>query len=192
MKLCKMEIRDFKDCLKANVVRSGNKFCHYLNDVMNDEFFKFWKDQVYQSGENGKLKIYKNIKMNISFENYLLGIQNFKHRQAVTRLRVSAHRLPVETGRYRKIECSDRKCKHCDQNEVGDEEHYIMSCSNTMFVTPRENFLNSLYKINQSFEDFDMQSLFRYILSMKDENIWLLSAKYCFDILKIFDKLQMV
>ena len=190
--MCKVEIRDFKECLKANVVRSGNKFCHYLNDVINDEFFKFWKDQVHQSGENGKLKIYKKLKMNISFENYLLGVKNFMHRQAVTRLRVSAHRLPVETGRYKKIEYIDRKCKHCDQNEVGNEEHYIMSCSNTMFVTLRENFLNSLYKINRSFEDFDMQSLFQYILSMKDENIWLLSAKYCFDILKNFDKLQMV
>ena len=68
---------------------------------MNDEFLKLWKDQVHQSGENGKLKIYKNLKMNISFENYLLGVQNFKHRPAVTRLRVSAHRLPVETGRYK-------------------------------------------------------------------------------------------
>ena len=127
--------------------------------------------------------------MNISFENYLLGIQNFKHRQAVTRLRVSAHRLPVETGRYIKIEYSDRKCKHCDQNEVGDEKHYITSCSNTMFVILRENFSNSLYKINQSFEDFDMQSLFQYILSrMKDENIWSLWASYCFDILKIAAK----
>ena len=123
MKLCKVEMRDFKDCLKANVVRSGIKFCHYFNDVMNDEFSKFWKDQVHQSGENGKLKIYENLKMNRSFENDVLGIQNFKHRQAVTRLRVSAHRLPVETGRYTKIEYSDRKCKHCNQNEVGDEEH---------------------------------------------------------------------
>ena len=60
MKLCKVEIRDFKDCLKANVVRSGNKVCHYLN-VMNDEFFRFWKDQVHQSGETGKLKICKNL-----------------------------------------------------------------------------------------------------------------------------------
>ena len=58
------------------------------------------------------------------------------------------------------------------QNEVGDEEHNIMSCSNTMFVILHENFLNSLYKINQSFEEFDMQSLFQYILRMKDENIW--------------------
>ena len=60
MKLCKVEIRDFKDCLKA-LVRFSNTFCHYLNDVMNDEFFKFWKDQVHQSGENGKLKFYKNL-----------------------------------------------------------------------------------------------------------------------------------
>ena len=118
--------------------------------------------------------------MNTSFENYLLEVQNFKHLQAVTRLRVSAHSLPVSTGRHKKFEYIDRRCKHCDQNEVEKEEHYIMSCSNTVFVTLRKDFFNSLYKINQSFEDFDMQSLFRYILSMKDENIWPLSAKYSY------------
>jgi hypothetical protein len=42
-----------------------------------------------------------------------------------------------------------------------------MSCGNTVFTFLRQNFINSVYKINQSFKYFDTQSLFHYILSMK-------------------------
>ena len=93
-------------------------FCHYLNVTLNNEFTSFWKDQVLQNGDNGKLKEYKKLKVNVGIEKYLLEIKNFKYRQAVTRLRVSAHRLPVEIGRYKKISYCDRKCKLCDQGEV--------------------------------------------------------------------------
>ena len=133
------------------------------------------------------MKEYKKLKVNVGFEKYLLEIKNFKYRQAVTRLRVSAHRLPVEIGRYKKIAYCDRKCKLCDQGEVGNEQHYLMSCGNTVFTFLRQNFINSVYKINQSFKYFDTQSLFYYILSMKDRNILKLSSKYCYDILRTFD-----
>jgi hypothetical protein len=79
-----------------------------------------------------------------------------------------SHRLPVEIGRYKKIAYCVRKCKNCDQGEVGNEQHYQVSCGNTMFTFLRQNFIKSVYKINQSFKYFDTQSLFQYILSMKD------------------------
>ena len=105
-------------------------------------------------------------------------------------LRVSAHRLPVEIGRCKKIAYYYRKCKLCDQGEVGNEQHYLMSCGNTVLTFLRQNFINSVYKINQSFKYFDTQSLFHYILSMKDRNILKLSSKYCYDILRTFDILN--
>ena len=170
LKMCKIEIKDLKEFSYSSIgwSKARGDFCHYLNNILNDEFNILWKDQIHQNGDSGKLKIYKKLKTNISFENYLLEFKNFKHRQAVTKLRVSAHKLPVETGRYKKVVYSDRRCKHCDQNEVGNEEHYLMSCSNAMFVSLRQNFVNSLFKINKSFESFDTQSLFQYILCMKD------------------------
>ena len=70
-------------------------------------------------------------------------VQNFKYRQAVTKLRISAHRLPVETGRYNNVPYNDRLCKHCGINEIGNEYHFLMSCRNI--------FINNLCKINRSF-----------------------------------------
>ena len=88
--------------------------------------------------------------MNFNFECYLSQVQNVKHRQAVTKLRISAHKLPVETGRYRNIPYNDPICKHCDLNEIGNEQHYLLSGSNTMFRIVRNKFIDNLYKINKS------------------------------------------
>jgi hypothetical protein len=42
----------------------------------------------------------KKFKKNFEFEKYTFEISNVKHRQAVTKLRISAQKLPVETDRY--------------------------------------------------------------------------------------------
>ena len=81
---------------------------------------------MQQNNENSKLRLFRKVKVNFNFEYYLSQVQNVKHRQAVT---ISAHKFPVETGRYKNIPYNDRICKHCDLNEIGNEQHYLMSCS---------------------------------------------------------------
>ena len=109
--------------------------------------------------------------MNFNFEHYLSQVQNVKHRQ----LRISAHKLPVEAGRYKNIPHNDRICKHCDLNEFGNEQHYLMSCSNTMFRIEGNKFIDNLYKINKSLMLFNTEDLFHYVLAMKDKNILIIS-----------------
>ena len=40
--------------------------------------------------------------------------------------RTGNHKLPVEVGRWHKIELSDRKCQLCHASSIGDEFHYIL------------------------------------------------------------------
>ena len=47
----------------------------------------------------GKLRLYTTLKERPGFETYLT-LNNPKLRQAITKLRISAHKLPIETGRY--------------------------------------------------------------------------------------------
>ena len=77
----------------------------------------------------------------------------------------------------------------CDQNVVGNEIHYVMFCSNKLMVEEREFFFRDIYKINTLLQVLDLDSLFYYILSMKDENIIKLkrSSDYCLRILEIYD-----
>ena len=55
--------------------------------------------------ENSKLRCYKQFKNVFEFEKYLLfstSISNFKLRKVLTKLRISAHNLHIEMGRYKR------------------------------------------------------------------------------------------
>ena len=126
------------------------------------------------------------MKINFGFEKYLSLIHNFKHRQAITKLRISAHKLPVETGRY----VNERLCEHCDlTDEIGNEQHFLMSCRNTKLADLRVNFMESICKINNSFTKFSYQDIFMYVTAMQDKTIMSLVAKYCFNVLTCFESL---
>ena len=75
----------------------------------------------------------------------------------------------------------------CDQNVMGNEIHCVMFCSNKLMVEEREFFFRDIYKINTLLQVLDLDSLFYYILSMKDENIIKRSSDYCLKILEIYD-----
>ena len=87
---------------KANVLKIFNvsqreieNFCHSLEGNLEEQYVRFWKDQIQQQENQGNLRTFKKFKTNLNFEEYLNEISNIKHRQAVTKLRISSHRLPV-------------------------------------------------------------------------------------------------
>ena len=63
-------------------------------------------------------------------ETYLLDLPNLDHLSAVTRLRMSAHRLAIETGtKVRPKICKEERiCKNCDLEEVEGESHFLLKC----------------------------------------------------------------
>ena len=66
---------------------------------------------------------------NFVYQPYLDLIQVEKFRVALTRFRVSAHRLAVESGRWHKpdkIPYNERKCQLC--NCLEDEFHFLLEC----------------------------------------------------------------
>jgi hypothetical protein len=69
-----------------------------LNRQIKEGFLELWKNQMKQYSE-GKLRTYTTFKVHFGFENYLSVIGNFEHRRCLTKLRISAHRLHIETGR---------------------------------------------------------------------------------------------
>lgn len=74
----------------------------------------------------GSYYLFKN---NFGCENYLSLIKNFEYRRSLARVRISAHKLYIETGRYMGILRHDRICTQCPINEVEDEQHYLSTCS---------------------------------------------------------------
>ena len=66
---------------------------------------------------------------NFSFQPYLEKLTIPKYRISVFKLRVSSHRLYVETGRWRRthsVPYHERKCHIC--NVLDDEYHFVLEC----------------------------------------------------------------
>jgi hypothetical protein len=61
------------------------------------------------------------------------------HRTAFSRLRLSAHSLKVETGRWSRTERERRTCE-CDDNCVQDETHVLFHCQLTQHLRDQYQF----------------------------------------------------
>ena len=122
----------------------------------------------------GKLRTYALFKKNFCQEPYLQVIKNENVRTCFTRFRISAHKLHIETGRYKKIDSDNRLCEICKSNEIEDEIHFITSCS--AYATERENLYERFIIQNKNFKMLPNISKFIWLMSNENvENITLFS-----------------
>ena len=98
-------------------------------------------------------------------EKYLLLLKSPEHRKNIARLRISAHRLRIEQGRYQGIPYHNRTCLRCGSNEVDDEKHFLLSCKSCMLK--RNSFDMTVNCICPNFS----------LLSPDDKLIWLCNAE---------------
>ena len=105
--------------------------------------------------ESSKLEFYRNLKQEYKFDNYVQ-IKDRKRRAALTNLRISAHKLHTETGRYKKydqelkkytnIPKDERRCQTCP-NEVEDEYHFLFKCQRNLALRRGIPELNGINRI---------------------------------------------
>ena len=88
--------------MQTEAFKSEKSVCYYVKRGLQNDFMRYWGEQFQPDKNGGKLKILKKVKKHFEPEKYLFEITNFKHRQAVTKLRniLITHKLTVETGRY--------------------------------------------------------------------------------------------
>ena len=80
-----------------------------------------------------KLRTYAKFKTTFNLKNYLLSIKCINSRILFTKLRISAHDLLIETGRYTKPKKTPvENNRFCKSNKIEDEPHFIHHCPFTM------------------------------------------------------------
>ena len=132
---------------------------------------------------SGKLDFYILLNPTFCLQPYINDIKCFKLRQAITKLRISAHKFPIETGRYDKKERHQRICPLCCE-EVGDEKHYIISCKDPCIKNAREPFINKFS--NPTFNSLSDHEKCIWILSLRDPQLFVNSGTMCLKILEAF------
>ena len=96
-------------------------FRNRLRDIYICEWF-------LDIGNRFSLLIFRNLKDTFTYSIYLNKMKIRKYRNAVVKLRISAHQLLIETGRHRNIPRNERICELCDKNELEDEFHFLLVC----------------------------------------------------------------
>ena len=141
-----------------------------------EEILKTMKDYFRIGWENEKsnsIKLslfYNKIKHSFKKEEYLDLVTNASYRYRTTKLRISAHDLEIEHGRYKNIPREDRICKWCkitlNANVVENEDHVLFSCD--LYSNHRRKLINTIRKcrpkimqckINHPFETLSFSNL---------------------------------
>ena len=110
---------------------------------LRDHFKCCWE---YEKSKSSKLSYYHSIKHIFNKEPYLDVISNPSHRYRTTRLRISAHDLEIEAGRYSKTPREKRTCGWClltfNLESVENEPHVIYHCD--LYADLRNKLINTL------------------------------------------------
>ena len=127
------------------------------------------------SNENSKLRTYGLVKSLVGTEKYLTSVSNLKHRKSLSQLRLSSHRLMIETGRHKNIVSSERFCTFC-KTEIEDEIHFVIKCKTYHHL--RKSLIEECRNLKPNFQYYTDRQKFVFILTTEDLQIML--AKFVF------------
>lgn len=117
------------------------RFLTVFKQRVKDNYIQEWNTRI---NDSSRALFYKTIST-FEYQYYLDCITITKFRVALTRLRVSSHRLEVEAGRWHKpvsIPFDERKCKFC--NVLEDEFHFLFTCP--VYNELRDTYISRHYR----------------------------------------------
>ena len=113
------------------------------------------------------------------------------NKSTLTKLRVSAHQLQIETGRYKKYDkvsktCintprEERTCSSC-MNKIEDQYHSLFECSKNLDL--RQKLFENIKKNYCCFGDLDGENKTILLFTNEDESVICQLAKFVYDSFK--------
>ena len=155
------------------------EFQAYWRQMINTPFAKSKKG-------NNKLRNYKEYKSAFVCERYL-EISDPALRKNIAQIRLSAHKLNIECGRYNArnqyIPPAERICRNCTLNETEDELHLVLKC--TAYEHLRKDLLNQFAAGNVHFQSYSIQQKFVWIMSHESLDNLKILGKFISDALNL-------
>ena len=115
-------------------------FLSVVKQRLLDNFIQNWNSRL---NESSRALFYRNL--SFGYKSYLDTVTTSKFRVALSRLRLSSHRLEIETGRWAKpnsIPIENRLCTSCMKFE--DEFHFVLEC--TRYNDLRQTLIPNYYQ----------------------------------------------
>ena len=126
-----------------------------VEDIIN-EFRNQTKDKIHEQARKGRTKFSTYLEMNPTLNSSPLLDVIHPVVNDMTRFRLGSHFLPIETGRWTRLNRDERLCNTC--GEIGDEKHILFSCSR---IDRSDTNLSD--RIDQIWTEPDLYKIFRQI-----------------------------
>ena len=118
----------------------------------------------------GKLELFCKTKRECSMSHHLSASVSSKSKLALSRIRMSAHNLPVETLRYSGLSREQRVCPFCCEG-VGNEVHYFTECSYPFFAELQAKLYESLHDLNPDLRSLNKVDRVICMLNSQDPRV---------------------
>jgi len=167
---------------------TGHKMKIDLRDKIENRYVIKWIQEINDTIKHPILRTYIVFKHAFSRERYIESLSIKKYQRAISRFRVSSHRLGIETGRHQKpyIPPERRVCKFCDSKNVDDELHFLIHCD--FHSTARQTFYSHLRHLITNFDTLKDMDKFREILVSTNDDVILALGKFIHDGFKSRDQ----
>ena len=157
---------------KINCNQSLAQITQQIKKYLQNQFIDMWKQTLFddkRSANGNKLRNYRTYKNTFKREEYL-DIKSVAVRGALSRLRLSAHNLHIETGRYNctsdRKPPEDRLCYYCTLNVCEDEYHFVMQCS--LYDSIRADLFSYVSQQYNCFKYYNDQQKFIWLMANVD------------------------
>ena len=142
-----------------------------LRSVTNQIFLDEWKEKL---GNSTKCDTYRLFKDTMKFENYLHH-KNRKERVAMTKLRISDHKLMIEQGRHtRPITTREERFCYMCKTVVEDECHYFTDCK---LYGDQDKFWQDIYAKFPQTTHLNSKEKFTFLMTQEDPEVTQLTLK---------------
>ena len=101
-------------------------FKELCKKILKDKFIEKWNTSL-NNGASSILRTYATFKQTFEMGFYLENVNQFRYRNAITKLRVSSHALEIERGRHCGLSVEERVCGYC--HCIEGEKHFLFHCS---------------------------------------------------------------
>jgi hypothetical protein len=102
-------------------------------------------------------------------------LNDFKVRQAICKIRISAHPLMIEIGRYKNLETKEwlHLCKLCITQKIEEEYHFLIDCPIPVYNinNSRKICYQKISELCSNFNNMSDKSKFYYLFTNEDLSI---------------------
>ena len=156
------------------------KILHFV-DHMQKKYITHWKHSLCNSQ---KLEFYSVFKDSYTPSIYLDGPRKNPNWKTLVKLRISNHKLNIETGRYNKISRCDRICPVCSL-DIEVEIHFLFDCAK--YSSIRDDFFNKIANRIPNYKHIPISTLIIQLMNSTDYYLNKQSVQYVTSCLEMRD-----